>query len=74
VAQKAVTEQLRVTLSRRAIVEQAKGVLAEVGGFDMGEAFIRLRDRAHETHQPLTELARGIASRTVGTDFLRGEI
>jgi AmiR/NasT family two-component response regulator len=63
---------LRRAMRTRAIIEQAKGVLAEVGGLDMGEAFVRLRDHAHETRQPLTELARGIASRTVGTDFLRG--
>ena len=71
-AQQAVTERLRETLSRRAIIEQAKGVLAEIGGFDMGEAFVRLRDHAHETHRPLTELARDITSRAVGTEFLRG--
>jgi GAF domain-containing protein len=74
VARQAVTERLRVTLNSRAIIEQAKGVLAEVGGFDMGEAFVRLRDHAHETRQPLTELARGIASRAVGTEFLRRDI
>jgi GAF domain-containing protein len=71
-AQQAITDRLQTTLNRRAIIEQAKGVLAEVGGIDMGEAFIRLRDHAHETHQPLTELARGIASRATGADFLRG--
>jgi hypothetical protein len=37
----------------------------------MGEAFIRLRDHAHDTRQPLTELARRIASRAAGTDFLQ---
>jgi GAF domain-containing protein len=70
-AQQTVTVRLQATLGRRAIIEQAKGVLAEVGGLDMGEAFIRLRDHAHDTRQPLTELARGIASRAAATDFLQ---
>jgi GAF domain-containing protein len=69
-AHQAVAERLQLTLARRAVIEQAKGVLAEVGGLEMGEAFTRLRDHAHATRQPLTELARGIASRTAGTAFL----
>jgi GAF domain-containing protein len=69
-AQQAVADRLQATLNRRAVVEQAKGVLAEVGGLDMGEAFVRLRDRAHETRQPLTELARSLTSRAAGTAFL----
>ena len=69
-AREAVTDRLQATLRRRAVVEQAKGVLAEVGGLDMGDAFVRLRDHAHEIRQPLTTLARRIVSRETGTDFL----
>ncbi len=70
-AQHAVAARLQATLRRRAVVEQAKGVLAEVGGLDMGAAFTRLREHARATHQPLTELAHSIVSRESGTDFLR---
>jgi AmiR/NasT family two-component response regulator len=69
-AQHAVSERLQAALRRRAVVEQAKGVLAEVGGLEVGDAFIRLRDHAHETHQSLTDLALDIVTRRVGTDFL----
>ncbi len=69
-AQQAVTERLQLALRRRAVVEQAKGVIAEVGGLEMGDAFVRLRDHAHETRQPLTSLARGIVSRQTAIDFL----
>jgi GAF domain-containing protein len=72
-AQQAIADRLQATLNRRAVVEQAKGVLAEVGGLEMGEAFTRLRDHAHATRQPLTELARSITSRAAGTAFLHQE-
>ena len=69
-AEQAVTAKLQIALNRRAIIEQAKGVLAEVGHLDMGEAFIRLRDHAHATHQPLTDLARRLVTREAGTEVL----
>jgi GAF domain-containing protein len=69
-AQHAVSERLQAALRRRAVVEQAKGVLAEVGGLEVGDAFVRLRDHAHETDQSLTDLALDIVTRRVGTDFL----
>ena len=69
-AEQAVTAKLQTALNRRAIIEQAKGVLAEVGHLDMGEAFIRLRDHAHATDQPLTDLARRLVTREAGTEVL----
>ncbi|HEY2220723.1 GAF and ANTAR domain-containing protein [Actinomycetospora sp.] len=68
--QHTVTSRLQTALNSRAIIEQAKGVLAEVGHLDMGEAFIRLRDHAHATDQPLTELARRLVTREAGTEVL----
>jgi GAF domain-containing protein len=65
-----VTVRLQIALNRRAIIEQAKGVLAEVGHLDMGEAFIRLRDYAHATDQPLTDLARRLVTREAGMEIL----
>jgi hypothetical protein len=36
----------------------------------MGEAFIRLRDHAHATDQPLTDLARRLVTRQAGIEVL----
>lgn len=66
----ATTTKLQVALNRRAIIEQAKGVLAEVGHLDMGEAFARLRDHAHATDRPLTDLARRLVTRQAGIEVL----
>jgi GAF domain-containing protein len=69
-AQRGHAEQLHAALHHRAIIEQAKGVLAERGGLDMAAAFTQLRNHAHRTGQPLTDLARGITTRDIPTDFL----
>jgi GAF domain-containing protein len=68
--QQTVTSRLQTALNSRAIIEQAKGVLAEVGHLDMGEAFIRLRDHARATDQPLTDLARRLVTREAGAEVL----
>ena len=36
----------------------------------MGEAFSRLRDYAHATDQPLTDLARRVVTREAGAEVL----
>jgi hypothetical protein len=36
----------------------------------MGEAFIRLRDHARATDQPLTDLARRLVTREAGAEVL----
>jgi GAF domain-containing protein len=69
-AEEAITAKLQIALNRRAVIEQAKGLLAEVGSIDMGEAFVRLRDHAHATGQPLTDLARRLVTREAGTEVL----
>ena len=70
-AQQAVIPRLQLVLTRRATIEQAKGVLAELGTLDMGEAFTQLRDHAHATDQPLTALARRLVTRQAGAEVLR---
>ncbi|MBM7790285.1 ANTAR domain-containing protein [Tenggerimyces flavus] len=54
-------EQLVATLHHRTVVEQAKGVLAELGDLDMHQACTALRGYAR-THQLLSEVARDVAT------------
>ena len=56
----AVVEQLRVALVGRAVIEQAKGVLAERGRVAVADAADRLRHHARRTGQRLTDVARGV--------------
>jgi transcriptional regulator with GAF, ATPase, and Fis domain len=53
-----VNEQLANALESRVIIEQAKGVIFERGGLDMGEAFSRLRSHARDNNLRLTDVAR----------------
>jgi GAF domain-containing protein len=69
-AEQGLAPLLQGALNRRATIEQAKGVLAELGGLDMGEAFLRLRHYAHASNQPLTDLARRLVTRDAGTEVL----
>jgi AmiR/NasT family two-component response regulator len=50
------------------IIEQAKGVLAERGGLDMPEAFEALRTHARKTNRRLSDLARDVVNRKIGTE------
>lgn len=60
-----LAEQLEATLHHRTVIEQAKGVLAEYGGIDMHEAFVRLREYAHHHRLRLSDVAREIAEGTL---------
>lgn len=53
---------LQAAVAGRGLLELAKGVLAEVHGLDMDDAFTRLRAHARENHKPLSEVARLVAS------------
>ncbi|GAA2660549.1 GAF domain-containing protein [Actinosynnema pretiosum] len=68
-----VSEQLQATLHHRTVVEQAKGVLAEVGGLDMHEAFLALRRYARAHHLRLSEVARGVAAGELAANGLLSE-
>lgn len=60
-----LNRQLQHALESRIIIEQAKGVLAERGSIDTGEAFTLLRSHARRTRQRLSDLARAVVE---GTD------
>ncbi len=60
-----LVEQLQFALTSRVIIEQAKGVLAERCGVDMGEAFTMLRRHARNNNLRLADVAKGVVAGTV---------
>lgn len=52
--------RLQATLTHKAAMEQAKGVLAVRGGLSIEEAGLALRLYAHRRRQPVTDVARAL--------------
>ena len=69
-----LAEQLQVALNSRVIIEQAKGVLAERGQLEMERAFQLLRGHARSTQQRLSDVALGVANRTIAADVVLGPL
>jgi transcriptional regulator with GAF, ATPase, and Fis domain len=61
----AVNEQLQTALTSRVVIEQAKGVLAQQGDLDMGEAFAVLRRYSRDHNLRLTDVAGATVSRSL---------
>lgn len=61
----AVNEQLQRALNSRISIEQAKGVIAHIGGVGMDEAFRRLRTYARAHSQNLHTTAEAVINRTI---------
>jgi transcriptional regulator with GAF, ATPase, and Fis domain len=60
-----VNEQLQNALTSRVIVEQAKGVVAQVGQLDMNQAFAALRRYGRRHNLRLHDVAHAVVSRSV---------
>lgn len=56
-----LAEQLQTALNSRIVIEQAKGVIAERAGVDMGTAFATIRAAARRSRRPLSDVAIDIA-------------
>jgi transcriptional regulator with GAF, ATPase, and Fis domain len=67
-----LAEQLQLALNSRVVIEQAKGVLAERGQLEMERAFEVLRGYARSTQQRLSDVALGVANRTIAADVVLG--
>ena len=66
----AINTQLQEALTSRIVLEQAKGVLAQLGTLEMDEAFAVLRWYARDNNLRLTELAADVVSRQVPSQLL----
>jgi ANTAR domain-containing protein/GAF domain-containing protein len=64
--------QLQHALDSRVVIEQAKGVLSERLGVDMGAAFSALRRYARSHNSRVSELASSIVDGGFDTDLLLG--
>jgi transcriptional regulator with GAF, ATPase, and Fis domain len=58
----ALSEQLQGALNSRVVVEQAKGVLAQIHGTTPDQAFERLRSYSRSNRTHLSELAQAVVS------------
>lgn len=61
--QERLTEHVRTALRSRVVIERAKGVLGELEGVDMGDAFDRLVQLSDQEKLPLTTAAARIVDR-----------
>ncbi|MCW2715967.1 MAG: hypothetical protein JWN88_3014 [Frankiales bacterium] len=68
--QSQINEQLQQALTSRVLIEQAKGMLAQVGGLDMDDAFAVLRRYARDHNLRLGDLAGAVVRRALPTQFL----
>lgn len=65
-----VAEQLQSALTSRVLVEQAKGLLAQLGDLEMAQAFEALRRYSRDHNERLTEVARRVVSRDLAAQLV----
>lgn len=61
-----LTEQLQGALNSRVVIEQAKGVLAQIHGITVDEAFAMLRSHCRDHHLRLGDVAQGVVDDPTG--------
>ena len=61
----AVNEQLQTALTGRVVLEQAKGVLAQLGDLEMAAAFAALRRYARDRNLRLSDVAAAVVDRSL---------
>ncbi|NUT36117.1 MAG: ANTAR domain-containing protein, partial [Hamadaea sp.] len=59
---------LRRAMRTRAVIEQAKGILAARQGCDPETAFTQLSRRSQDTNTPLVDVAADVVNSVTGTD------
>src|SRR5450755_1585637 len=58
-----INQQLQTALTSRIAIEQAKGVLAQLGSLDMDQSFAALRGYARNHNQRLSDVAKHVVTR-----------
>jgi AmiR/NasT family two-component response regulator len=61
--QQVVAAQLRTALDNRVVLEQAKGILSQLGDLSMDDAFAALRRYARNRNERLSDVARAVVHR-----------
>ncbi|WP_020669507.1 GAF and ANTAR domain-containing protein [Amycolatopsis nigrescens] len=72
-SQEVLIEQLQSALNSRVVIEQAKGLVAERLGTDLGAAFNALRGYARTNNRRLSEVANEVVTGSLSTDRLLGK-
>jgi hypothetical protein len=57
-----INQQLQLALTSRVVIEQAKGIVAQLGTLDMDRAFAVLRRYARDRNERLSDVAQQVVS------------